>query len=346
MSWTGPRAARTLVGCTALAMTATIALGSCSKAAVATLPLVTLAEARAAVTRHWDVNREALRASSAAQAKQLIEEVESGDALRMDEETIMQQAGTRAARSASPPAIPDSTGVRVYVPRQASYPAVFLSIRTQVEPDPAGGTATRTSQVLEFFRRTSAADSWHNAGYADVGTDLAPRLNIALDKDGYAAFADGTPGGGQLSSLYTAYISALLGGHPGEANKQIQAGPLTDQFVATLQKELAAIPALKRVATFTASDRQDGIKLRTSDGGRFVLFDNNYDILTTPSSGVCITAGPGSSNPGSFASATDHYLQNVGSIVAPGADGAVSVVAESDNSVSLDTKPCTGGATI
>jgi hypothetical protein len=126
----------------------------------------------------------------------------------------------------------------------------------------------------------------------------------------------------------------------------VLAGPLTDQFVTQLEQALAQTPTVKGVATFSASTRQDGIKLKTNAGGRFVLFENLYDVVTTPSGGGCVTAGPGSSVPGSYSSVTDHLLQNIGAVVAPGSDGSVSVIAESDSPVGVDTKPCPGGATV
>jgi hypothetical protein len=122
----------------------------------------------------------------------------------------------------------------------------------------------------------------------------------------------------------------------------VLAGPLTDQFVTQLQQDLAQTPTVNGVATFSASSRQDGIKLKTKAGGRFVLFDNLYDVLTTPTGGGCVTAGPGSSTPGTYSSVTDHFLQNVGALVASGSGGALTVIAESDNPVGVDTKPCTG----
>jgi len=156
--------------------------------------------ARAAVTHHWDVNRQALRATSGAQAKRLIEQVESGDALKMDEAIIMQEADARAASGGTQAAIADSTDIRVFVPRQTSYPAVFLSIRTEAQTDQSGVPTGKSNQVLEFFRRTSAADARRNAGYADIAAGLANKLDIALDNAGYAAFADGAPGGSDAAA--------------------------------------------------------------------------------------------------------------------------------------------------
>ena len=339
-------ASMTAALCAALAVAASVGFGACTVASVTATSLVTPAAARAAVTHHWDVNRQALRATSGAQAKRLIEQVESGDALKMDEAIIMQQADARAASGGTQTAIADSTDIRVFVPRQTSYPAVFLSIRTEAQTDPSGVPTGKSNQVLELFRRTSAADAWRNAGYADIAVGLANKLDIALDKDGYAAFADGAPGGSELSTLYTGYVGALLGGHPDPAGKRVLAGPLTDQFVTQLEQALAQTPTVKGVATFSASTRQDGIKLKTNAGGRFVLFENLYDVVTTPSGGGCVTAGPGSSVPGSYSSVTDHLLQNIGAVVAPGSDGSVSVIAESDSPVGVDTKPCPGGATV
>jgi hypothetical protein len=301
--------------------------------------------AQAAVTHHWDLNRQALRATSGAEAKRLIEEVESGDALKMDEAVIIQEADARAASGSTQPAIADSTDIRVFVPHQTSYPAVFLSIRTEAQTDPSGVPTGKSNQVLELFRRTSASDAWRNTGYADIAAGLANKLDIPVNKGGYAAFADGAPGGSELSTLYTGYVSALLGGHPDQASKRVLAGPLTDQFVTQLQQALTQTATAKQAATFLASSQQDGINLKTTAGGRFVLFDNLYDVVTTPSGG-CPTAAPGSSAPGSYSSITDHFLQNVGALVAPGSAGSVSVIAEFDSSVGMETKPCTGGATI
>ncbi|MHB8507180.1 MAG: hypothetical protein ACYDGR_00835 [Candidatus Dormibacteria bacterium] len=327
-------------------MAAAIGLGACAAAPAAPTQLVTLAAARTAVTHHWDVNRQALRATSAVRARTLIEEVESGDALKMDEATIAQEADARAAGQAAPPAIADATGVGVFVPRQVSYPAVFLSIRTQAETDAAGVPTGKTSQVLELFRRKSATDSWKNSAYADVAAGLANKLDIALDKEGYAAFAVGAPGGSELSTSYTRYLAALLAGHPEQADKRVLAGPLTDQFVTQLQQGLARTPTLNRKASFSASTQQEGIKLQTSAGGRFVLFDNLYDVVTTPAGGSCLNAGRNSSAQGSFSSVTDHFLQNVGAVVAAGSDGSLSVIAESDNPVGVDTIQCAGGPTV
>jgi len=232
--------------CAALAVAASVGFGACTVASVTATSLVTPAAARAAVTHHWDVNRQALRATSGAQAKRLIEQVESGDALKMDETIIMQQADARAASGGTQTAIADSTDIRVFVPRQTSYPAVFLSIRTEAQTDPSGVPTGKSNQVLELFRRTSAADAWRNVGYADIAVGLANKLDIALDKDGYAAFADGAPGGSELSTLYTGYVGALLGGHPDPAGKRVLAGPLTDQFVTQLGAGPGADPNCER----------------------------------------------------------------------------------------------------
>ena|ERR1700737_3511267 len=205
--------------CAALALTASVALGACSVVSVNATPLITPATARAAVTHHWDVNRQALRATSGAGAKRLIEQVESGDALKMDEAIIVQEADARAASGITLPAIADSTNIRVFVPHQTSYPAVFLSIRSEAQTDPSGVPTGKSNEVLELFRRTSVSDAWRNTGYADIAAGLANKLGIALDKDGYAAFADGAPGGSELSTLYTGYVGALLGGHPDQASK-------------------------------------------------------------------------------------------------------------------------------
>jgi hypothetical protein len=342
MSTPGSKAPRTGALRLAPSMAALVFFAGCTVTAVTAKPLVTPASARAVVTHHWDVNRQALRATSSAQAKRLIEQVESGDALKLDETVILQEADARAASGSTQPAIADSTDIRVFVPRQTSYPAAFLSIRTQVQTSPSGVPAGKTAQVLEIFRRVSASDAWRNTGYAEIAPGLANKLDVALDKDGYAAFASGSPGESDLSTLYTGYVGALLGGHPDQASKRVLAGPLTDQFVTQLQQTLTQTSTVKGVARFSASNRQDGIRLKTTAGGRFVLFDNFYDVVTTSSGGGCVTAGPGSGAPGSYSSVTDHFLQDVGAVVAPGPDGPLSVIAESDSPVGVDTMPCTG----
>ena len=339
-----PGTRRLLATCATVAGVA--ALAGCTAPSVGGSSVVSLAEARTAVVHHWDLNRQALRATSAPEAKRLIEQVESGDALKMDEAIIARDAATRGANPGIQPAIPGATGVRVYVPRQSAYPASFLSIRTEAQTDPSGAPTGKNVQVLELFRRASAADQWHNTGYAEVGTGLAGKLDFALDRDGYAAFATGSPSGADLTPLYTTYMGAMAAGKPAEAGKRIQAGPLTDQFISQLKQDLAAAAAVRSTVTFATSPGQQGIMLKTSDGGRFVLFDNLYDIASAPAGGGCVTAGPGSAVPGSFSSVTEHFLQNVGAVVAPGTDGAVTVVAESDSPVSTDTKPCTGGGSV
>ena len=329
---------------------AALALGGCGLPSVIPVPLVTPDAAVAAVTHHWDINRQALRATSAARAKQLIEQVESGDALRMDEAVIAREAEARGTGGAPQPAIPGATGIRVFVPRQAAYPVVFLSVRNQAQSnpsgaDPSGAPTGKSVKVLEVFRRTSGSDAWHNTGYAEIGAGLEAKLDIAVDREGYATFADGAPGGYDLSVIYTSYMTALLSGHPAAADKRVAAGPLTDQFAAQLQHALAQLPGVKGVASFSASSSQTGLKLKSNAGGRFVIFDNQYDLATTPLTGGCITAGPGSGAPGSYASVTQHLLQNVGALVSPGAAGSVAIVAESDSAVGVDTKPCAGGGT-
>jgi hypothetical protein len=319
-------------------------LAACSTPVTSGTPLVTLAMAQAAVTHHWDINRQALQATSSAEARRLIEQVESGDALKLDETVIAREAADRGANPSKPPAIPGATGVRVFVPRQSAYPALFMSVRTEHQTNASGNPTGQSHEVLELFKRQSASDTWHNTGYADVAPNSMSKIGISLDRDGYATFADGAPGGADLSALYTGYISALLGGHPDQADKRIAPGVLTDQFATNLQKALGQLPDVKSTAAFAASSRQDGIKLKTSSGGRFVLFDNVYDVTSTPVGGGCVTAGPGSSIPGSFSSVTEHFLQNVGAVVASG--GSVTIVAESDSSVGADTKPCTGGGAV
>ena len=324
---------------------AALALGGCGLPSVIPGPLVTPDAAVAAVTHHWDINRQALRATSAARAKQLIEQVESGDALRMDEAVITREADARGTGGAPRPAIPGATGVRVFVPRQTTYPVVFLSVRNQAQSDPSGAPTGKSVQVLEVFRRASAAEAWRNTGYAEIAPGLEAKLDIAVDREGYATFADGAPGGHDLSVIYTTYMAALLSGHPAPADKRVLAGPLTDQFVAQLQHALAQLPGVKGVASFSASSSQTGLMLKSNAGGRFVIFDNQYDLATTPLTGGCITAGPGSGAPGSYASVTQHLLQNVGALVAPGAAGSVAIVAESDSAVGVDTRPCASGGT-
>jgi len=337
------RAAR-LAYLLATALTVTC-LAGCTAGLSNAAPLVTTADARTAVLHHWDVNRRALRATSGAEARRLIEQVEGGDALRLDEDVIVREADTRGTTHARPPTIPDSTAIRVFVPRQATYPATFVSVRTQVVSDPTGIPTDKTADVLELFQRASRGDAWRNVGYADIAAGLGARLDLTLDRDGYAAFAQGNPGESELSSLYTTYMTAMLTGHPERAGGRIAAGLLTDQFAKQVQRGLAST-SVKRAASFAASRRQDGIKLRTAGGGMFVLFSNRYDVVTTPLGGGCITAGPGSAVPGSYKSVVDHFLQNLGAVVGAGSQGSVTIIAESDSVVSVDSKPCAGDATI
>ena len=321
-------------------------LVGCSAVTSNTAQLVTPAAARAAVVHHWDLNRRALRANSASEARRLIEEVEGGDALRMDEDVIVREAEARAATHSTPPPIPDAGAIRVFVPRQSGYPAVFISVRKQLASNPDGAATDKTTEVLELFRRASPGATWRNVGYAEIAPGLSARLDLAIDRDGYAAFAQGEPGGSQLSNLYTTYMTAALIGHPEQASPRIAAGPLTDQFATQIQRGLAAVPSVRRLASFANSQHQEGIKLRMADGGTFVLFNNTYQVVTTPVAGGCISAGPGSTVPGSYKSVTDHFLQDLAAIVGAGSQGPVSLIAESDSVVSVDTKACAGDATI
>lgn len=329
-----------------LALATVVSLAGCTTPSTSTAPVVSLAVARAAVARHWDLNRQALRASSGAEARRLIREVEGGDALRMDEAVIVREADARSADHSSPPTIPDAANVRVFVPRQFNYPASFISIRTQALTNAAGALTGKTDEVLEYFQQAATGASWRNVAYSDIAPGMADNLEIAVDADGFAAFADGPPGSSQLSSLYSEYFQAVLAGRPGQASKRVAPGALTDQFARDLKTSLGKIPNLKRSVTFTAASHQEGIKLKTRTGGRFILFSNLYDVLTTSADGGCVTAGPGSTIPGAHASVTDHYLQDVAALVSPGAEGTVAVVAEADSAVSVDSRPCSGGATI
>ena len=320
-------------------------LTSCNLPVASAAPLVTLADAKAAVIHHWDINRQALRATSAAEAKRLIEQVEGGDALKIDEATIARDAAARGSVGNTAPAIPAATGVRVFVPRQSGYPAVFMSVRAEAQTDAAGAPTGKSVDVLEVFKRVSASAPWLNTGYAEVAAGLTSKLDITLDRDGYAALADGGPDPASLSTLYSGYISALLASHPDQASKRIVAGKLSDQFVSDLKKALAQAQGVVQTATFSASTHQEGIALKTGSG-TFVLFDNLYDVTTTPASGGCVSGGQGSAVPGNFSSVTEHFLQNVGAIVAPGADSSVQLIAESDGPTAVDTKPCTSGGAV
>jgi hypothetical protein len=337
---------KALLRAAGLGFAALVMLDACTVVGVGHGPVLTPAAARAAVIHHWDINRQALRATSAGRARRLIEEVEKGDALRMDEAIIAREADARGADPAPAPPIADASDVRVFVPRQDTYPASFLSIRTQEQATPRGVLTGKKIQVLEIFRRESSGDNWRNTGYAAVGDGLLGKLDISLDRDGYAAFATGSPGGGELSVMYTDYLTELVAGKPVPTGHRIQPGPLTDQFATQLQHALASTPSVTGTVTFSPSKRQEGIKLKLSDGGSFVIFANLYDLVTSPSGGGCVTAGPGSATPGSFSSVTDHFLQNVGAVVAPGAAGPVSVIAESDSPFATDSKPCASGTTV
>ncbi|MFN2463547.1 MAG: hypothetical protein ABR573_06560 [Candidatus Dormibacteria bacterium] len=343
-SCVGSAFARAAAACVALLSTSVAAAG-CAPVRASGM-LITPAAAVQVVRHHWDVNRAALKATSGPQARRLIEQVESGDALKIDEESIADEADTRAESQTAAPDIPDAQDVRAFVPRQSSYPAVFVSLRTQASTDRSGQASGKSDRVLELFRRDGAAAAWHNTAYAILAPELVDQLRFAVDRAGYAQFADGLPGGDQLSRLYSEYMTQALAGHT-PSGSRVTPGPLSDQLATTLSRALALSPDVKRVLTFAPSPQQGGIKLRTADGGRFVLFEGMYDVLSRSASGGCITVTPKrGAESGPFTEVRDEFLQDIGALVAPGTDGAITIVAEFDGPVKRVSKPCAGGSTI
>lgn len=311
----------------------TTSSGPAAPAATPVPHLVTPAAAQGVVTAYLAANSKAVQALS----KPAEDAVESG-VLRETDDAAFDAAHGQGLTSDQP--VTAQGDVKVFVPAQTAYPALFLA-----EAALRSGSSAPQQQYLLFVQEAAGAP-WTAEFGATIAANTTP-LTPAADPLGYASLlplSDAAPLAQSPAATLAVYASYLEEGNA--TSTTLQPGPFTDAAVRDLVSSRSTT-GLQFAGQWSAQPPLAAFRL--ADGSALVLGAVQGVETAHRASGPVVQdqgrqSWGGLLAPGAYGSVHLRTLiQTVMVAPAKGAKTAPSVVAGFSATVSIDGSPCPPG---
>ncbi|HEX4214604.1 MAG TPA: hypothetical protein VIA06_14905 [Candidatus Dormibacteraeota bacterium] len=265
----------------ALSLMACLLLSGCALGPFSRM-VITPSQAKQVVAAYWKVNdtvnvaaghRKALLADLAAE--------ETGYAFEVDRPYLVAQA--RLWSSTAQQKYISLKSIKVYVPRQISYPAEFLAVVSYPFVNADGTISTDFNQTFLYrFRTPSANSPWRLDFYAEYTFGSVPKLRV--DSQGYAERVPMADNGQFATPPYDAareYANFITS----EAGKSNPSG--IESYMINFAGQKLVLPVRIEPDEYDA--------YLTTGGDAFVLFTLDFNAMPTPdTNGSCMTQPRGS----------------------------------------------------
>jgi hypothetical protein len=265
----------------ALSLAALLLLSGCSLGPFSRV-VITPGQAMQVVQAYWKINdtvnvaagrKRALLADLSAE--------ETGYALDVDRPYLIAQA--RLWSSTAQQRAVALKSVKVYVPRQTSYPAEFLAVVTYPFVNADGTISEDFDQTFLYrFRSPAAGSPWRLDFYAEYAFGSVPQLRV--DSQGYAERVPMADNGEFATPPYDAareYASFISS----EANKSDPSG--IESYMINFAGQKLVLPVKVEPDEYDA--------YLTTTGDAFILFTLDFNAMPTPNTtGTCMTQPKGS----------------------------------------------------
>ncbi len=296
-------------------------------------PVLLPADAAAIVA---DLNAGSDKANETIDA-QLQNAIETSPARDIDDANFkrLKALGRTTASSASPRTLQD---VKVYVPRQTTYPARFMAHVKLIRADNPATTR------LRLYEKEAADEPWKLAMYITVPAEFAAP-DVPVDADGFAQLVEGPEGLKLDPSKVSEELANYLSGYATGTDSSIFA---PGRHTSELSQSYKDSNQENAQATITSSTAVEPGELpvqafKTADGGALALFSQNVITRYAAAPGKSLSPISGSEGllPAGTYNTIDRTVANMVAAVIPpaGSETLVQVVGVTGGTVSIEHSP-------